>query len=165
MRFALTQRCRCKHNLSYHWNLRRFSFLGPNLWVLMQQKKALETLKGLELPKTSDSNKFQGLQRRLSQLYYVISRKVKIPGEDETHLVDCRLLRVARIFLPIYWRKIRHDHRQNLFGFLSQFRRNFEGRSLIPGFNRTRRLQHFSLSTDGQLFTAHVAWFINEGMH
>ena len=67
----------------------------------MQQKKALETLKGLELPKTSDSNKFQGLQRRLTQLYYVISRKVKIPGEDETHLVDCHLLRVARIFLPI----------------------------------------------------------------
>ena len=66
----------------------------------MQQKKALETLKGLELPKTSDLNKFQGFQRRLSQLYYVISRKVnsKIPGEDETHLVDCRLLRVARIF-------------------------------------------------------------------
>ena len=23
-------------------------------------------------------------------------------GEDETHLVDCGLLRVARIFLPIY---------------------------------------------------------------
>ena len=57
VRFAFTLRCRCKHNLSYHWNLRRFSFLGPNLWVLMQQKKALETLKGLELPKTSDSNK------------------------------------------------------------------------------------------------------------
>ena len=35
VRFAFTQRCTCKHNLSYHWNLRRFSFFGPNLRILL----------------------------------------------------------------------------------------------------------------------------------